>query len=191
MIIITDLLTIDHLISVFVTLPYLLLVFRHLNSLPYIISYLNKYNLLPIVVSKNNWMGGKQCRPWWETFKSHIWTSTIYYPLLCLKITGWVANSVDPDETPHLRIGRHIQLSHRGRHTQHWNLVVLRLVVEIASFNVVCCCSIAKGTTQVQQNQWSFCVDTYGLFSKALYHFENTPIQIYRKFHLQKLKIFR
>ena len=23
------------------------------------------------------------------------------------------------------------------------------------------------------------------------YHYENTPIQIYRKFHLQKLKIFR
>ena len=37
MIIITDLLIIDHLISVFVTLPYLPLVFRHLNSLPYLI----------------------------------------------------------------------------------------------------------------------------------------------------------
>ena len=23
------------------------------------------------------------------------------------------------------------------------------------------------------------------------YHYENTPIQIYRKFHLQKLKVFR
>ena len=63
MIIITDLLIIDHLISVFVTLAYLPLVFRHLNSLPYIILNLNKYNLLPIVVSKNKWMGGKQCRP--------------------------------------------------------------------------------------------------------------------------------
>ena len=31
---------------------------------------------------------------------SKIWTSTIHYPLLCLKIAGWVANSVDPDETP-------------------------------------------------------------------------------------------
>ena len=31
---------------------------------------------------------------------SKIWTSTIHYPMLCLKITGWVANSVDPDETP-------------------------------------------------------------------------------------------
>ena len=29
-----------------------------------------------------------------------IWTSTIHYPMLCLKIAGWVANSVDPDETP-------------------------------------------------------------------------------------------
>ena len=28
-----------------------------------------------------------------------IWTSTIHYPMLCLKIAGWVANSVDPDET--------------------------------------------------------------------------------------------
>ena len=26
------------------------------------------------------------------------WTSTIYY-LMCLKIVGWVADNVDPDET--------------------------------------------------------------------------------------------
>ena len=26
---------------------------------------------------------------------------------------------------------------------------------------------------------------------KVSFHYENTPIQIYRKFHLQKLKIFR
>ena len=32
---------------------------------------------------------------------SKIWTSTIHYPMLCLKIAGWVANSIDPDETPH------------------------------------------------------------------------------------------
>ena len=32
---------------------------------------------------------------------SNIWTSTSHYPMLCLKIAGWVANSVDPDETPH------------------------------------------------------------------------------------------
>ena len=31
---------------------------------------------------------------------SKIWTSTIHYPMLCLKIAGWVANSVDPDGTP-------------------------------------------------------------------------------------------
>ena len=31
---------------------------------------------------------------------SKIWTSTIHYPMLCLKIDGWVANSVDQDETP-------------------------------------------------------------------------------------------
>ena len=31
---------------------------------------------------------------------SKIWTFTIYYSMLCLKIAGWVANSVDPDETP-------------------------------------------------------------------------------------------
>ena len=31
---------------------------------------------------------------------SKIWASTIHYPMLCLKIAGWVANSVDPDETP-------------------------------------------------------------------------------------------
>ena len=28
-------------------------------------------------------------------------------------------------------------------------------------------------------------------FSSLPLHYENTPIQIYRKFHLQKLKIFR
>ena len=32
---------------------------------------------------------------------SKIWTSTIHCPMLCLKIAGWVANSLDPDETPH------------------------------------------------------------------------------------------
>ena len=31
---------------------------------------------------------------------SKIWTSTIHYPMLCLKNAGWVANSVDPDEMP-------------------------------------------------------------------------------------------
>ena len=31
---------------------------------------------------------------------SNIWISTIFYPMLCLKIAGWVANSVDPDEMP-------------------------------------------------------------------------------------------
>ena len=37
MVIITDLLIIDYLISVLVTLPYLPLVFKHLNPLPYFI----------------------------------------------------------------------------------------------------------------------------------------------------------
>ena len=32
---------------------------------------------------------------------SKIWTRTIYYLMLCLKIAGWVANSVDSDETSH------------------------------------------------------------------------------------------
>ena len=31
---------------------------------------------------------------------SKIWTSTIYYPMLCLKIAEWVTNRVDLDETP-------------------------------------------------------------------------------------------
>ena len=29
-----------------------------------------------------------------------IWTSTIYYPMMCLKIVRWVANRVDSDEMP-------------------------------------------------------------------------------------------
>ena len=58
-IIFLDLLVIDHLISASVTLAYLPLLFKHLNSLPYFIQSLNKYNLLPGVVSKNSWMSGK------------------------------------------------------------------------------------------------------------------------------------
>ena len=38
------------------------------------------------------------------------WTSTIYYLMLCLKIAGWVANSVDPDEM------LHSAASHLGLH---------------------------------------------------------------------------
>ena len=34
---------------------------------------------------------------------SKIWTSTIHYPMLCLKIAEWVANSVDPNESHVLR----------------------------------------------------------------------------------------
>ena len=49
MISVTDFLTIDHLIFVSVTLPYLPLVFRRLTILT---KHLNKYNLLPNVVSK-------------------------------------------------------------------------------------------------------------------------------------------
>ena len=30
---------------------------------------------------------------------SKNWTSPLYNPMLCLKLAGWVANSVDPDET--------------------------------------------------------------------------------------------
>ena len=32
---------------------------------------------------------------------------------------------------------------------------------------------------------------TVGFENKERTHYENTPIQIYRKFHLQKLKLFR
>ena len=42
---------------------------------------------------------------------SKIWTSTIYYSMLCLKIAGWIASSVDPDETPHSAA------SHLGLHS--------------------------------------------------------------------------
>ena len=54
MIIFTDLLITDHLISVSDTLQYLALVFRHLYSLVYFIWNLNKYNLLTNVVSEND-----------------------------------------------------------------------------------------------------------------------------------------
>ena len=40
---------------------------------------------------------------------------TNYYPILCLKISGWVANSVDPDETPRSvasHLGLHCLLRH-------------------------------------------------------------------------------
>ena len=55
MIIITDLLIIDHFISVSVTSPYLPFVFRHLNSLPYLIKDLKKkYSFLSTVVITNS-----------------------------------------------------------------------------------------------------------------------------------------
>ena len=41
---------------------------------------------------------------------SVIWTTTIHNLRLCLKIAGWVANSVDPDEMPHSAA------SHQGLH---------------------------------------------------------------------------
>ena len=40
---------------------------------------------------------------------SKLWTSTIYYPMLCLNIAGWVPNSVDPDEMPHF-VASHLGL---------------------------------------------------------------------------------
>ena len=40
---------------------------------------------------------------------SKIWTSTIYYPVLCLKLAEGVANSVDPDEMPHF-VASHLGL---------------------------------------------------------------------------------
>ena len=39
--------------------------------------------------------------------------STIYFPMLCLKIAAWVANSVDPDEMSHSAV------SHLGLHCLH------------------------------------------------------------------------
>ena len=30
-----------------------------------------------------------------------VWTSTIYYPMLYLKLAGWVGNSIEPDEMPY------------------------------------------------------------------------------------------
>ena len=35
--------------------------------------------------------------PWLFPDMYELW-STIYYPMLCLKIAGWVANIVAPDE---------------------------------------------------------------------------------------------
>ena len=46
--------------------------------------------------------------PWYTC--SEIWKSAIYYLLLCLKIAGWVANSVDPGKTLHSAV------SHLGLH---------------------------------------------------------------------------
>ena len=40
---------------------------------------------------------------------SKIWTHTIYYPLSCINIAGWVANSVDPDESLH-SVASHLAL---------------------------------------------------------------------------------
>ena len=47
---------------------------------------------------------------------SEIWTRTIYYPTLCVKIAEWGANSVDPDEMPHS------VASHLGLHCLLWSV---------------------------------------------------------------------
>ena len=36
-----------------------------------------------------------------------------------------------------------------------------------------------------------FVMNSNGDFNNVVLHYENTPILMYRKFHLQKLKIFR
>ena len=59
---------------------------------------------------------------------SKIWTSTIYHLMSCLKIAGWVTNSVDPDETPHCVV------SHLGLHC------LLRPAVQIHMVNIALHC---------------------------------------------------
>ena len=63
MIIITDLLIIDHLISVSVTLPYLPLVFRHLNNFTILSLKFEQVQFTTHFNDLNSWMSGKQCRP--------------------------------------------------------------------------------------------------------------------------------
>ena len=46
-----------------------------------------------------------------------------------------------------------------------------------------------KGFPSTNQTEWNVYEDEeLELFGD---HYENTPIQLYRKFHIQKLKIFR
>ena len=66
MIIITDLLIIDHLISVSVTLLYLALVFRHLNNFSILNLKFEQVQFATHFSVLNSWMSGKQCRPWWD-----------------------------------------------------------------------------------------------------------------------------
>ena len=47
-----------------------------------------------------------------------ISTSTIYYPMLCLKIAGWVANSVDPDLGLHCLL-RHVYPNTYGKYDNY------------------------------------------------------------------------
>ena len=84
MIIITDFLIIDHLISVFVTLPYLSLVFRHLLLTIHNLKF-ELYNLLPIIVPKNNWMDGSVDPD--ET--PHLWRLIRVYTV-CSGLSDWI-----------------------------------------------------------------------------------------------------
>ena len=43
-----------------------------------------KYNLLPNVVSKNCWMSGKQCRPWWDVTFCGISSGFTLFAYACL-----------------------------------------------------------------------------------------------------------
>ena len=60
---ITDLLIINHLIYVFVTLKYLPLVFRHLTIIHLKFEQVQFTTHCCVL---NSWVGGKQCRPWWD-----------------------------------------------------------------------------------------------------------------------------
>ena len=63
MIIITDLLKVDHLISVFVTFTVFTLSIQTPHLLTILYLKFEQVQFTTTVVSKNIWMSGKQCRP--------------------------------------------------------------------------------------------------------------------------------
>ena len=77
---------------------------------------------------------------------------------------------------------------------EYWRHVVFELDTSVSSFFtsfLLAGRSVIDIWIKRQRFEMPKQISAIGVAGKNSKHYENTPIQIYRKFHLQKLKIFR